>query len=207
MNKSTLLFFFATIFSGFFLVHAGNLTTSAETSERAKLAQEREKVETEFTSKEAGCYKTFAVDSCLKKAHTEKRAALAEIKRQELVINELQRQKKKAEIDSRISKPPAANPSTTGVDNFNRSVNPSNDEGKRVEAANKRAKETSHKMMASQAKTAQRVEKAKLANEKAAKYQKKLLEAEEHKTATEQKMTNSTKPKALPLPIPKSPGN
>ncbi|MDO8770764.1 MAG: hypothetical protein Q7K57_19060 [Burkholderiaceae bacterium] len=207
MNKSTLLFFFATIGSGFFLVQAGNLITSAETSERAKLVQEREKIEAEFTSKETGCYKTFAVDSCLKKAHTEKRAALAEIKRQELVINDLQRQKKKAEIDSKISKSPAANPSATGVDSFNRSVNPSNDERKRVEAANKRAKETSHKMMASQAKAAQRVEKTKLANEKAAKYQKKLLEAEEHKAATEQKMTNNTKPKALPLPLPKSPGN
>lgn len=207
MKKPIFWFFVSLISCGVFMAQAENLPLSAEASERTSLALDREKIQSQFNEKEAACYKKFAVDSCLKNAHTERRAALAEIKRKELAMNDLQRQKKKAEIDLKISKPPATNRSTTGVDNLNRSVKPSHDEAKQAEMAKKRAEATNQKMMASQAKAAQRAEKTKLADENAVKYQKKIIKADEHKAATEQEMTNSTKPKALSLPIPKSLGN
>lgn len=207
MKKSFFLFFIALIGSGVFMAQAENLPLSAEASERASLALDREKIQSQFNEKEVACYKTFAVDSCLKNAHTERRTALAEIKRKELAMNELQRQKKKAEIDLKISKPPSPNRSTTGGENIHRSAKPSHDEGKQAEMAKQHAQEASRKMTASQTKAAQRAEKTKLAGENTVKYQKKLLKADEHKAATEQEMTNSTKPKASSLPIPKSFGN
>lgn len=207
MKKSISWLLFVTISSCCFIVRAENLITESETSERAKLAQERGKVESEYKSKEIDCYKKFAVDSCLKNAHAEKRAALAEIRRKELAMNDLQRQKKKAEFDLKMSKPVVPNQATTGDDKLNRLSKPSYDDGKQADATKKRAQETRQKMMTSQAKAARRVQKTKLADEKAVKYQKKLLKADEHKAATEQEMTSSTKPKASSLPIPKSFGN
>ncbi|MDO8343447.1 MAG: hypothetical protein Q7T48_09635 [Cellvibrio sp.] len=207
MKKSIFCFFVSLICCGVFMAQAENLPLSAEASERASLVLDREKIQSQFNEKEAACYKKFAVDSCLKNAHTERRTALAEIKRKELAMNDLERQKKKAEIDLKISKPPVTNRSTTDVENLNRSVKPSHDEAKQAEIAKKRAEATSQKMMASQTKAAQRAEKTKFAGENTVKYQKKLIKADEHKAATEQEMTNSTKPKAASLPILKSLGN
>ena len=204
MKKSIFCCFVSLICCGVVMAQAENLPLSAEASERASLVLDREKIQSQFNEKEAACYNKFAVDSCLKNAHTERRAALAEIKRKELAMNDLERQKKKAEIDLKISKPPATNRSTTGAENLNRSAKSSHDEAKQAEMAKKRAEATSQKMMASQAKAAQRAEKTKLAGENAVKYQKKLIKADEHKAATEQEMTNSTKPKASSLPIPKA---
>ncbi len=204
MKKSFVLLLFTLISSSFFMAYAENLPLSAEASERASLAIERGKIQSQYTHQETDCYKTFAVDSCLKKANTEKRVALADIKRRELAMNELQRQKKKAEIDLKMSKSATQSRAATGVDHRNRSVKPPLNEDKRAEDAKKRAQEANQKMMASQTKAAQRAQKSNRAKERAARYQKKLREAEEHKIATEQKKSSNTKPKAASLPVPKS---
>lgn len=207
MKKANFWFVASLLSLGVFMAQAENLPVGAEASERARLALDREKIQSQFSEKEAGCYKKFAVDTCLKNAHTEKRAALAEIKRKELVMNDLERQKKKTEFDLKMSKHPDVNRSTAGVDNLNRSIKSSSDEVKQAEMAKKRAQATSQKRVTSQAKAAQRAEKTKLAGENAVKYQQKIIKADEHKAAAEQEMTKSTKPKASSLPIPKSLGN
>lgn len=205
MKKSTCLFFFTLVSSGLVMAQADNLSVSAEASERARLAQERGKIESQYTAQETDCYKKFAVSSCIKQSKSERNAALADIKRQELALNDLERQKKKAEIDLKMSKPAASNQSAAGVDDRYRLVKkPSFDEKRRAEEAKKRAQEANEKMRASQAEAIQRAQKAKLANEQATKYQKKLSETAEHKAAAEQKRINSTQPKAAPLPVPKS---
>lgn len=189
---------------GVVAARAENLPLNADVSERASLSREREKIQDLYKVKEAACYKTFAVNACLKREDTDKRIALAEIKRRELVMNDVQRQKKKADIDLKTSQAPIPGRPATGGDNLNRSVRPSLEGAQRSEEAQKRAQEASRKMMASQAKAAQRAEKTKLSDEKAAKHQKKLRQAAEHKTAIEEKRSATAQPKAAPLPLPKS---
>lgn len=184
------------------LAHAEEVNQNAETSERTKLTQARGKIESEFGLKEANCYRSFAVDACLRQANIDKRTALAEIKRQELAMNDLQRQQKKAELEQKATKPAATNRPVAKTDANDRSAAILQNEEKKAADAKKRVQDTSQKMSASQTKAAERVKKSKQTGTEAAKYQNKLREAEEHKTEIEQKKVLAAKTKAAPLPIP-----
>jgi hypothetical protein len=79
------------------------------------------------------------------------------------------------------------------------------DEQSRVNAAQKRVAESNKKLAASQKKAQIRANKSSQADVNSAKYNKKLSEAEEHKSEAEKaKLAKSTKtkPKSAPLPIP-----
>lgn len=202
MKRHFFFLLLAAIASVHFLTQAEEVSSNEETSERSKLAQARGKIESEFASKEANCYKSFAVDACLRQANVDKRAALADIKRQELAMNDLQRQQKKAELEQKARKPTATNPPVAKTDTNERSIAIVQNEAKKAEDAKKRIQDTNQKMAASQTKAAERIKKSKQTGAEAAKYQNKLREAEEHKTEVEQKRSLAAKSKAAPLAIP-----
>lgn len=70
--------------------------------ERARIAAARADHERVYASAEQACYQRFAVSDCLRRARAERRTVLSDLRRQELILNDLQRQAKAAAALGRI---------------------------------------------------------------------------------------------------------
>ena len=79
----------------------GNATEQAE---RVRIEESRLQEAQSFARAEAGCYATFAVTDCLIAARARRRVALAELRRQENVLNDAERRRKAADQVLRIEK-------------------------------------------------------------------------------------------------------
>lgn len=89
-------------------------------SERAKIAAERSRLEADFLAEDYACYQRFAVNSCLGKVNARRRQAVADLRRQEILLNDEERQ-------------------TSGLDQLRRTEEKSSP-GKLQEAGEQRAK-------------------------------------------------------------------
>lgn len=66
-------------------------------AERARIGRERAASEAVYAASERVCYSRFAVSDCLSDARKVKRLTTDELRRQELVLNDMERQAKAAE--------------------------------------------------------------------------------------------------------------
>ena len=71
-------------------------------AERQRISAERAGHEVIFQQAERLCYSRFAVSDCLRDARQTRRLALDELRRQELLLNELARQNRAVEALKRI---------------------------------------------------------------------------------------------------------
>ncbi len=78
-------------------VPAWGQTDSVVEAERARIAAERNQADARLASEEVACYKTFAVNDCLKAARSKRRERLSDLRRQELSLNEAERKRRAAE--------------------------------------------------------------------------------------------------------------
>jgi colicin import membrane protein len=209
-----------------------NAQINSETTisaELGKIKQEKSSIEAKSKEQEAACYKKFAVSNCLQEVKTEKLAALNKVKRREIELNDQLRAIKaesgKIKKTTPSSTDPAKQSSNEAGDGSRGRQKTANtpkaekpiksddeillkknaDEQSRVNAAQKRVAESNKKLAASQKKAQIRANKSSQADVNSAKYNKKLSEAEEHKSEAEKaKLAKSTKtkPKSAPLPIP-----
>lgn len=62
--------------------------------ERARITRQRADYEAVFVQKQQSCYARFAVSDCLSRARRERRISLDELRLQEVVLNDLDRQAK-----------------------------------------------------------------------------------------------------------------
>ena len=65
--------------------------------ERSKIAAERARLEAGFQSEEAACKSRFAVNACLQEIRPRRNAAMADLRRQDLLINEAERKARGAD--------------------------------------------------------------------------------------------------------------
>jgi colicin import membrane protein len=72
-------------------------TDSQVEADRVRIAAQRKQVDTAFAAQEVACYRKFAVNDCLKAARAQRREQLADLRRQELSLNEAQRKGRSAE--------------------------------------------------------------------------------------------------------------
>lgn len=82
-------------------------------SERARLAAERARVAERFAAEERACHQRFAVNDCLRRNQAWQREQLGELRRQEILLNDNERQRRAAERLERLdakqqAAPPAA---------------------------------------------------------------------------------------------------
>lgn len=71
---------------------------------RDRINQQRGLIESDFSKQQQACYARFAVSDCLRQTRRERRVILDELRRQEVVLNQRDRQAKaQAELD-RISR-------------------------------------------------------------------------------------------------------
>ena len=80
-----------------------------EPAERSRIEQSRTLEDALFATREAACYGRFAVTDCLLAARARRREALAELRRQENVLNDAQRRRKAADELLRVEKKADAN--------------------------------------------------------------------------------------------------
>jgi colicin import membrane protein len=69
-------------------VEAGQLERN---SERTRITAERQKLESAFVAEQAICFRKFFANACLEKLLPPRSAALADLRRQEILINEVER--------------------------------------------------------------------------------------------------------------------
>jgi colicin import membrane protein len=69
----------------------------ADGEQRARIAVERQRAEALFREQEKACYARFAVNDCLAAAKAHRRQVLADLRRQEVSLNDAQRKRRAAE--------------------------------------------------------------------------------------------------------------
>ena len=70
---------------------------SANALERSKVAAERARLEAGFQAEEAACKSRFAVNACLQEIRTRRNEAMADLRRQDILINEADRKARAAD--------------------------------------------------------------------------------------------------------------
>jgi colicin import membrane protein len=182
-------------------------------AERARLQSDRAAAEAAFKAEEKACYRKFAVTDCVNAAKARRRTTLADLRRQEISLNDAERKRKAAQRLHDSEERAAAQRQR--------------DEGQRAKAAaSQKQRETgAGDKAASRAaadaarpgKAAQRQEQIekRQAEQNAARsrkaaeevhnrerYEHKLAEAEERRAKREKKDAERKKPLAAPLPTP-----
>ncbi len=76
---------------------AATTTAPVVDVERARIGAERARLEAGFTAEEAACYKKFMVFNCLDAIKPRRRDAMAELRRQEVLLDEQDRKARAAE--------------------------------------------------------------------------------------------------------------
>jgi colicin import membrane protein len=174
-------------------------------AERARIDTERKQVEAKFKVEEAACYKKFAVNDCINEHRAVRRTALADLRRQEISLNDAERKRKGAEqiqrmeekqktpappteMQQRERKPAASQGSATPR-------TPRDPNEPRAPLSPRANPRTPREPVVKDPAAA-----AAMAAEEQAQYQRKLDEAAAHKAQTLQRNAERTKPRAQPLP-------
>ncbi|APW37310.1 hypothetical protein RD110_08980 [Rhodoferax koreense] len=179
---------------------AGGLDVAAE---RSRISAERQQVEARFKAEETACYQKFAVNDCINASRVVRREKLADLRRQEISLNDAERKRKGAEQIQRMEDkqkdqvPPQpmhqrergkpANPGQAGQ---------TGEQAPREASAPKVPKpRTPHVPVVKDPAVA-----AAEAAQERERYERKLEEAAAHKAQLAKRNAERTKPRAQPLP-------
>ena len=185
-----------------------------EAAQRARIASERAQAEAVFRAQEKACYGKFAVTDCLNAAKAQRRQVLADLRRQEISVNEAQRKRKAAEhvrsIEERSTSDKQQKPGQQGAD-------AANEQRPREAAAARKAADRASSKAEAQAKavarqeqltrrqaeaSAARTKKAEEAARNVKLRQQRLAEAQDRRASMDKRLAERKKPRAEPLPPP-----
>ena len=82
---------------GILIAGSAALAQTGSDADRLRISAERSKLEATFTREDTACYKKFLVNNCLDEVKIRRRDALADLRRQEIVLNDEARKAKGAE--------------------------------------------------------------------------------------------------------------
>jgi hypothetical protein len=187
---------------------------SFEQAQRQRIDRERVVEMARQAQVEAACYKRFAVNDCLDQSRVEHANIMADLKRQEQVLNDRDRKLRSArqlqEIENRMS---SDQTDQTLIDRKRQGIQTETDrlaaENKRVDDAASSAKDRQQRQSDLQQKRVeraqlgkQREDKARMASQERDRFNTKLKEAAEHKKQLEENSRNREGSRAAPLPAP-----
>ena len=206
-----------------FWIAAASLTPAAaalaqdadnSAADRARIGAERGRVEAAFRVEEKNCYTKFAVNDCLVAAKSRRRAALSDLRRQEILLNDAERKRKGAERQRQIEErsavdkkqPPAAGQPGKGPTDARQRETRSTDkaaEKAQVESSNAARAQARQRPPPDPAeKEAERRRRDEEAAQNLKRRQESQAQAEEHKAAVNKRLAERKKPPAQPLPVP-----
>lgn len=182
-------------------------------AQRAAISAERSRLAAGFLTEDAACYKKFAVNSCLEKVNIRRREAMADLRRQEILLNDEERKikgaqqiRKTEEKSSPEKLQQEADRRTKADEDYQSRLE--REKGKQQErgiaAANEAAAREANtaKLQAHQKKIQARSEQQAGTVEKAKEFDARQAEARERRAQHEADQLKRVKPLAKPLPLP-----
>ena len=182
-------------------------------AERQRISNERSVLEAGFSSEDTACYKKFLVNRCLDDVKARRGEALADLRRQEILLNDQERKakgaeqvKKTEEKDSPEKQQQAADKRTDALKDADDRV--AKDQRKATDRATATANEKNKlKEAATRTKNAQdkqtsRAAKQATTADEVKKYQQRLEKAQDRQARLAKEKASQTKPSAAPLPVP-----
>lgn len=187
-------------------VHAQDEDASVA-AERARLHDQRAKVEAEYKADEKACNAKFAVNDCLAKAKAKRREAVSDLRRQEISLNDAERKRKAAERQRSIEeRATAAKPPASGQSEADRQLRANEraaERAKQAESAPAKAAEREKQVQKREAEikaSAQR--RAEDAAQAAKEHERRVAEAKEREANMKRRQAERKKPPASSLPDP-----
>lgn len=174
-------------------------------SERKRIGIERQQAEDKFNREQVVCYQKFAVNDCIDAARAVRRATLADLRRQEISLNDAERKRKGAEQIRRMEEKEKQLPPPTEMQPRERGKPAADPAGKERTARDPNEPRQPLSPRANprtprQPEVKDPVAAEALAAQERAQYERKLNEAAAHKAQTEKRNAERTKPRAQPLP-------
>ncbi len=182
---------------------------------RAKISAERVKLEAGFLAEDAACYKKFFVNSCLAGVNSRRREAMADLRRQEILLNDEERKirgadqiRKTEEKSSLENQQQEADRRAKALQDYQSKMD--EEQKKRDEGATARSREKSssnantERLKGQQEKIRAQTAKQAAAAEEARKFNERQSQAQERRVQHEADQLKQAKPpaKSLPLPLP-----
>ena len=182
-------------------------------AERARISADRARLEAEFLTEDVACYKKFAVNNCLGKVNTRRREALADLRRQEISLNDEERKIKGAEQLRQTEEKSSPEKQQEAAASRAKALEDARsrlerDKGKQQEraAAPSKAKANSEasaaKLKSHQEKAQARSAKQAAAADEAKKFNDRQKESEARRKQHESERAKQVKPPAKSLPLP-----
>jgi colicin import membrane protein len=188
-------------------VHAQStapLSPDQVAAERVRIEAERSRLRAGVAQDEAACYQRFAVNDCLRGVHTRARAPLDELRRQEILLNDAERQRRTQEQLKQIQDKAAARSQSDELQKREDARQQSEERAKRAEQK-KAAASAPVKPVAPRpaAPSLSPGENAQSRAESKKAFEDKQLKAQERKAERDKALAEKagrTPPKPLPLP-------
>ena len=182
-------------------------------AERAKIGVERTRLEAGFLAENHACHEKFAVNSCLRKVNARRREAMAELRRQEVALNDEERRIRGEQEIRRIeekSSPEnlqqAADQRTRAGEEYQlRLAREKEKQQARASASSpeKAARDASaQRLVDSQNKAQSKAEKQAAAAGEARKFDERQKQAQERRAQHEKDQLARPQPPARSLPLP-----
>ncbi|OGB08753.1 MAG: hypothetical protein A3E79_18475 [Burkholderiales bacterium RIFCSPHIGHO2_12_FULL_61_11] len=218
MRKLTIALFMATL-GAFAGAQTGAPLTlpaaqqGALEAERARINAERARLETRFLAEEAACYDRFFVSSCLGDVNKRRREATADLRRQEISLNDQERRIKGAEQIRKTEEKSSPERQREAADRRARALEDyqsrlDREQKKRAERGTAQSSEkanseaSAERLRANQEKAQSRTDKQAAAAEEGKKFDARQKEARERRARYESDQLKRVKPPAKSLPLP-----
>ena len=181
--------------------------------ERLRISTERARLEAAFTLEDAACYKRFLVNNCLDEVKVRRRDALANFRRQDIVLNDEARKAKAAEQIQKTEDKSAPEKLQQDTDKRAQAVKDFDDRMARdkqkiadrdaLQAGEKsKSDAAAGRMKGNQDKEAGRTAKQALAAEELRKYNDRQEQARQRQARYAKDKASQAKAPAKPLPAP-----
>jgi colicin import membrane protein len=213
--KTFAITFLLTLLGGFAVAQTGALSGQPGNidAQRAAISAERSRLEAGFLTEDAACYKKFAVNSCLGKVNTRRREAMADLRRQEILLNDEERRIKGEEQIRKTQEKTLpeklreeADRRAKAAEDYQGRLEREKDkkqERTTIQSNEKASREANaEKLLAHQKKNQARADKQAAAAEEAKKFNQRQKEAQERRAQHEAEQLKRGKPAAKSLPLP-----
>lgn len=178
--------------------------------ERARIAAERGQIEKRFAGEEEQCYRKFAVNDCIQESRKRRREELADLRRQELSLNDAQRKRRAAEQIQRADEKQSAERQQDAAEQRRKAIESQQsrvrsarrDEEKHQRMEDNEAASRERQQRLAEQREAEAAQRAKLAAEAPSnreRYERKLKDAAEYKAKRDKRNAERTKPPAAAL--------
>lgn len=173
-------------------------------AERERIAAERGQVEAEFGRAQAQCYQKFAVNDCVAAARTKRYEALADLRRQEVSLNDEERKQRAAD---RLRELDERNSAEQRQREQERRAKAQADQQAREARAADKARQAAETAAAAKERAAQgprQKPERELPDteENARRHEERVKEAQEHRANVEARAASKAGRQVKPLPVP-----